>query len=34
MGSLRDDPRYSGTVEERRRRDRRYDFLLKLTEKR
>ncbi|MGC7322729.1 DUF2236 domain-containing protein, partial [Mycobacteroides abscessus subsp. massiliense] len=30
MGSLRDDPRYSGTVEERRRRDRRYDFLLKL----
>lgn len=30
MGSLRDDPGYSGTVEERRRRDRRYDFLLKL----
>ncbi|WP_078321790.1 oxygenase MpaB family protein [Mycobacteroides chelonae] len=30
MGSLRDDPRYAGTAEERRRRDRQYDFLLKL----
>lgn len=30
MGNLRDDPRWAGTAEERRKRDRRYDFLLKL----